>query len=148
MSTEPADGGPDRQTDRPRLGYLLKRAHLDYADQLGAALAPYRTDGRELAVFAALDERDLLSQQEIAHRLGIDRTTMVGLVDGMERKGFVTRRPHPDDRRKNVVELTPAGRATLADAVRAAADAERRFLAPLGRTGAERFTEALRALLG
>jgi hypothetical protein len=44
------------------------------------------------------------------------------------------------------VELTAAGRETLTGAARAADDAERRFLAPLGQAGARRFTDALRIL--
>jgi DNA-binding MarR family transcriptional regulator len=110
-------------------------------------LAPHGIDGRELAVLTALGGPEPPSQQEAARRLGIDRTTMVALVDELERKNLVQRRPHPDDRRKNIVELTAAGRATLAEAGRAADDAERRFLEPLGKAEAERFKNALHTLL-
>lgn len=151
MSTEPEvgwDGSDDPPVPvRLRLGYLLKHVHLEYATRNAAALAPYRIDGRELAVLAALSVRHLLSQQEVARRLGIDRTTMVALIDGLERKQLVQRTPHPDDRRKNTVGLTAAGRETLAGAGRAADDAEQRFLSPLGDPGAARFAEALHALL-
>src|SRR6266496_756716 len=74
MSTDPA----------PRLGYLLKHAHLSYAELAGSALAPHGVDGREVAVLSRLSGPDPLSQQEIARRLGIDRTTMVALVDALE----------------------------------------------------------------
>lgn len=151
MSTEAADDeqpGQHPGAPRPaRLGFLLKHAQLSFAGLAGAALAPYGIDGRELAVLASLGGQQLLSQQEVARRLGIDRTTMVALIDGLERKSLVQRRPLPDDRRKNIVELTAAGRETLAGATRAADDAERRFLEPLGEAGAERFKDALRALL-
>ena len=152
MSTEEADGGPPAPQPGARvpvrLGFLLKHAHLGFAGLAVAALAPYRIDGRELAVLTLLASQDLLSQQELAHDLGIDRTTMVALIDGLEAKGLVGRRPHPGDRRKNIVELTAAGRRTLAAATSAADDAERRFLGPLGLDGAKRFKDALRALLG
>jgi DNA-binding MarR family transcriptional regulator len=36
----------------------------------------------------------------------VDRATMVVLIDELENKGLVQRRPHPEDRRKNVVALT------------------------------------------
>jgi DNA-binding MarR family transcriptional regulator len=151
MSTHGAEGqrgGPNPSAPvRLRLGYLLKHAHLEYATRSAAALAPYRIDGRELAVLASLSTQHLLSQQELAHRLGIDRTTMVALVDGLERKRLVQRTPHPDDRRKNTVELTAAGRQTLAAAGRAADEAEERFLGPLGEAGAAGFVDALHALL-
>jgi DNA-binding MarR family transcriptional regulator len=152
VSTEEADGGsPAHQPGASvpvRVGFLLKHAQLGYADLAADALAPYGIDGRELAVLTLLAGQDLLSQQELAHDLGIDRTTMVALIDGLETKNLVERRPHPSDRRKNIVELTAVGRRTLADATRAADDAERRFLGPLGEEGARQFKAALRALLG
>jgi DNA-binding MarR family transcriptional regulator len=132
---------------RLRLGYLLKHVQLEWFARSTAALAPYRIDGRELAVLGSLSKQHLLSQQEVARRLRIDRTTMVALIDGLERKQLVQRTPHPDDRRKNTVELTAAGRAALAAADRAADEAEQRFLGPLGEAGAEQFVGALHALL-
>ena len=103
--------------------------------------------GRELTVLVVLADGEPASQQEAARRLGIDRTTMVALLDGLESKGFVTRHPHAQDRRKNVVELTPAGRDAFAQASRASDDAERRFLAPLAEPAAGQLRAALRTLL-
>jgi DNA-binding MarR family transcriptional regulator len=152
VSTTAADGRPEPPPAdalaRARLGFLLKHVQLGYAALGGAALAPYGIDGRELAVLSFLSQQSLLSQQEVARRLGVDRTTMVALVDALERRGLVERSPHPDDRRKNVVALTAAGRETMAGAALAADDAERRFLEPLGEAGAQQLKEALRILLG
>lgn len=130
-----------------RLGYLLKHAYLEYAEIARVTLEPHGIDGRELAVLRLLDRRDPLSQRELAKLLGIDRTTMVTLVDGLECKSLVARRPSPEDRRKNIVELTGSGHRTLRAAAKDADAAERRFLAPLGAADAERFRAALRALL-
>jgi DNA-binding MarR family transcriptional regulator len=130
-----------------RLGYLLKHVQLSFAALANAALAPYGINGRELAVLTFLSRRDPLSQQEAAHGLGVDRTTMVALIDDLERKGLVKRTAHPKDRRKNIVAVTGAGRETMAGATRAADAAERRFLAPLGEAGARQLKEALRALV-
>jgi DNA-binding MarR family transcriptional regulator len=130
-----------------RLYPLLKHAQLRLADLIGPALAPHGIDGRELAVLNALEDRDPLSQQEAARRLGIDRTTMVALVDGLEAKGLVERHPHPADRRKNMVELTAAGRDTRRLATKASEDAERQFLAPLDEGDARRLKETLHALV-
>lgn len=129
-----------------RLGYLLKHAQLSFFEVSRAALEPYGIDGRELAVLTRLAGAEPVSQQEAARRLGIDRTTMVALVDALERNALVRRQPDPADRRKNIVGLTEAGRKTLAAATEAADQAERRFLEPLG-ADAERFKGALRTLL-
>ena len=60
-----------------------------------------------------------------------DRTTMVGLLDALESKALVARRPDAADRRRNVVVLTDAGRATLRAATRAGDAAERELLSAL-----------------
>ena len=132
---------------RRRLGYLLKHANLRLAQHTGPALEPYGVDGRELAVLHVLDEADPLSQQEAARRLRIDRTTMVAMIDTLEGKKLVSRRPHPDDRRKNMVELTPRGRDTLRDGGQAVEEAERAFLAKLPADDAALLRELLDKLI-
>jgi DNA-binding MarR family transcriptional regulator len=129
-----------------RLGYLLKHAQLRLAELTSAALEPYGINGRQLAVLIVLAGREPGSQQQAAQRLGIDRTTMVALLDLLEGKGLVARHPHAQDRRRNVVELTEDGRDTLRRATEAGDDAERRFLASLTPTAAGQLRDALRAL--
>jgi DNA-binding MarR family transcriptional regulator len=114
-----------------RLTYLLKRALRDLEDLHAEHLAPVGITGRELGVLLLLDGRDPQSQQEAAGRLGVDRTTMVGLVDGLEAKGLVARRADAGDRRRNVLELTGDGHTALVRAVRASDEAERQLLAQL-----------------
>jgi DNA-binding MarR family transcriptional regulator len=55
-------------------------------------------------------ERRSWSQQAIGERLRIDRTTMVALIDDLERAGYVKRGRNRDDRRAYVITLTAAGR--------------------------------------
>jgi DNA-binding MarR family transcriptional regulator len=129
-----------------RLGYLLKHAQLRLTDAAAEALAPFGIDGRELAVMVVLAAEYPLSQLEAAGRLGVDRTTMVALVDRLEDKGLVERRRSPEDRRKNIVELTAAGQDCLRQGERARAKAESQFLAPLGEAEAGRLVRALQVL--
>src|SRR5919202_2114632 len=104
---------------RRRLGYLLKNAELRMAELNRVALAPLGIDGRELGVLIAIASEEPVSQQEAGRRLSVDRTTMVAFVDSLERKGLVSRHPDQRDRRRNIVELTDAGRATLVKGVKA-----------------------------
>src|SRR3954452_6307083 len=92
------------------------------------ALEPYNVNGRELAVLVMLAGREPESQQQAAQRLGVDRTTMVALLDTLEGKGLVSRQPHAEDRRRNVVELTGVGHTVLEKATRANDEAEQEFL--------------------
>jgi DNA-binding MarR family transcriptional regulator len=130
-----------------RLGYLLKHAQLRLAGHAGPALARFGLDARELAVLAVLAAGRPLSQLEAARRLGVDRTTMVALVDTLEGKGLVRRRRSEEDRRRNVVELTEHGSRVRSDAEAAREAAERAFLAPLGEKDAARLVAALRVLV-
>jgi DNA-binding MarR family transcriptional regulator len=129
-----------------RLGYLLKHVQQRLATTSAEALAPYGVDGRELAVLVVLAAEYPLSQLEAAGRLGVDRTTMMTLVDVLERKGLVERRRSPEDRRRNIVELTTTGRDVLRQAEEARQAMERRFLDPLGPARAEALKQALRDL--
>lgn len=128
---------------RGRLSYLLKHALIELDGLHRELLDPIGIDARELAVLLLLDSREPESQKQAGRRLGVDRTTMVDLLDALEEKGLVARRPDAADRRRNVVDLTPHGRATLRQATRASDQAERRLLAVLD---ADDATE-LRALL-
>lgn len=57
-----------------------------------------------------------LSPHEIGERQLVTRGTVTGLLDTVEKQGFVRRLPHPDDRRMLLVEITDTGRELL-DAV-------------------------------
>jgi DNA-binding MarR family transcriptional regulator len=130
-----------------RLGYLLKHAQLRMAELTAAALAPYVINGRELAVLLVLADGQPASQQQAAQRLAIDRTTMVAMLDTLEGKGLVSRHPDADDRRRNVVELTEAGRDILQRAVKASDEAERALLAPLSPRAAQQLRNSLQAIV-
>jgi DNA-binding MarR family transcriptional regulator len=142
---DPADP-PDPADPAGNLVPLLKHTLAGLTAVMTAALAPLGIDGRELAVLRTFAGAVPRSQQEAATDLQVDRTTMVALVDALEAKELVERRPHPDDRRKNVVELTPAGRTTLRQAEAAARRAESGFLAPLDASTIAQLRVALKIL--
>jgi DNA-binding MarR family transcriptional regulator len=129
-----------------RLGYLLKHAQLNFAESGARALEPLGISGRQLAVLVVLDAAEPMSQLDAAKELGVDRTTMVTLVDELEDKGLVERRRSPDDRRKNIVELTARGKETLAEGERLHQQTEKAFLADLTPIEADLFVRILRKL--
>ncbi len=126
-----------------RLTYLLKHARLRLSTLSAPGLAELGIEGRELAVLTVIGTGPPPSQLEAAARLGVDRTTMVTLIDALEQKGFATRHPDASDRRRNVVTLTDRGRGVLLAGSRATDEAEAEFLARLTPTDVVR----LRALL-
>lgn len=117
-------------------------------DRLDSALAPLGLRTRHYAVLAVLQRSGGRSQQAIARKLRIDRTTMVKAIDDLERLGLVERRPDPRDRRAWEVVVTAAGSAAVVDADRELGSIEDRLFAPLGPSDRALLDGLLRRLLG
>ena len=81
-----------------------------------------------------------VSQQELGEQLGIDRTTVVELIDDLEKQGVVERRRNPADRRSYALHLTVKGRTVQKRAARAFDAAADEVFGPL--SAAERKTLA------
>ena len=107
-----------------RLGAVAKEEASDAYDELG--LHPYHH-----AVLALLDEGERETQGEIADALGYDRGQLVGLLDELEDGGLAERQRDPNDRRRQLVRITPAGRKTLGEARALSARLEDDFLGSL-----------------
>lgn len=114
-----------------QLGFLLGRAHLTHRSIAERALASVGLGVKEFGALSVLVEEGPLSQQRLGERQGVDRTTMVAVVDELERRGLVERRRNPDDRRAYSLHATPTGRGGLRQASEAAKRAEDEFLAPI-----------------
>ena len=72
-----------------------------------------------------------VSQQELGEQLGIDRTTVVELIDDLEMQGVVERRRNPADRRSYALHLTTRGRTVQKRATKAFDAAVDEFFGPL-----------------
>lgn len=129
------------------LGYLLKHAHLALEQRTDAALADVGLTARDLGVLRVIAGGEARSQQEVAAVLGVDRTSMVALLDALERRGIVTRKPSELDRRRNVVELTRDGRSLFQRAEQRSIEVEQAFTAALGDAGGAELRRALKAAL-
>jgi DNA-binding MarR family transcriptional regulator len=65
-------------------------------------------------VLWALSESGPVLMRALSQALGISPRTVTGLVDSLEADGWVTRSPHPDDRRATIISITPAAEVALA----------------------------------
>ncbi len=99
------------------LSFLLARANALSLAAGNAALAPHGLRVRSYSVLAlAAADSVQPTQRELADFLRLDPSQVVSLVDDLERRGLVERRPNPSDRRANVVLATESGRAVFAAA--------------------------------
>ena len=85
----------------------------------------------EFAVLAALAEAGPASQAELGRRVWMDRSDLHGVLNALERAGLVARVRDKQDRRRNVVRLSPAGAQRLRELEARAAAAQEALLAPL-----------------
>ena len=116
MAPAPADLRTLSQGLRASPGFLPGEAAQRGAELVEQALSPLALKARHYGVLVALQDLGSLSQHELGQLLRIDRTTMVAVVDHLERQGFVLRGLHPVDRRTHQVQLTAAGQAALEQA--------------------------------
>ena len=68
---------------------------------------------RQALALKLLSERGALSQQTLGKLLSLDPSNVVGLLNDLEDRGLTARRRDPADRRRHIVELSPAGQAEL-----------------------------------
>ncbi|HEV2363336.1 MAG TPA: MarR family transcriptional regulator [Caulobacteraceae bacterium] len=107
-------------TDKGRLGLLLVWLADDLQAFIDTYLFKHRISEKKLDVLIliALAEakelgEELLSPSGIAEYLGVQRTTVTGILDWLEQRGLIRRSNHPADRRRIQAFLTDAGRTLL-----------------------------------
>lgn len=69
----------------------------------------------EASLLAYVGEHGALTQTKLAERLGLGRAATGSVIDALEARRFVERKPDPDDRRVWLVDLTAAGKETVED---------------------------------
>ncbi len=91
--------------------FLISKAHQRIHAYFRDHLSPYNLTPQQFSLLAFLWQEDCLSQAQLAQRSDIDRTTLSGLIDRLEKQKLVTRQPRPGDRRAYLVALTEEGEA-------------------------------------
>jgi DNA-binding MarR family transcriptional regulator len=99
------------------------------------------------AVLAALNDFGPLPQHQLADRLGLNRSHLVGYLDDLERAGHAQRERDPSDRRRQQVTLSRSGHSLFAKLARLADESEARHLAPLTAKERRILTDLLRRVV-
>jgi DNA-binding MarR family transcriptional regulator len=79
----------------------------------------------EFSTLALIVANPGIAQIELARVGGFDQTSLVGIIDDLERREWAVRYKHPDDRRRHRLEATPAGRKALDELLARALENER-----------------------
>ena len=92
-----------------RPGYLIRRLHkihcaLFLEECKDSGLTPV-----QYGLLTALSFRGELDQGSLAEELGLDRTSTAEVLSRLEKRGLVTRKPNPRDRRARLARITRRG---------------------------------------
>lgn len=95
----------------------LRRIMYKIERHLLLHLEKYDLTPAQFGVLANLQAAPEISQQALANRLFVTKGNIVGLLNRLECRGLVQRRPDPEDGRTHIVSLTEQGAALAAQVV-------------------------------
>ncbi len=115
------------------LGYMIRRAQLLIFQDVNHVLESFDLRPTLFSMLFILSEKPGLRQSAVADMLGVQRTNLVKMVDGLEQRGLLSRQPSPEDRRSYALHLTDAGHQFLEEVCGAVNAHEQRLTDVLGR---------------
>ncbi|MEN3311747.1 MAG: hypothetical protein V7645_1076 [Actinomycetota bacterium] len=126
------------------LGFLGEKSRRRFI----AMLEPHGFHPREFGLMTVLSKRPGITQHELASLARVDPSSMVALMDELERRGVAERRVDPEDRRRRSVYLTAQGEERVRVLQGEARKAAKEFLAPLDDAENAELNRLLRKLAG
>jgi len=113
------------------LGYCLYKVALKFRTLIDGALAEEGIIAPQFGILNILRESDGLNQISLGLQMGIDKATMVKLIDGLEKLSYVVRVSSETDRREKFLKVTPRGLKFLEQILPRVKAVETEFLKPL-----------------
>lgn len=131
-------------SDAHSLGYQANRLARLLKSAIAREIAPLGITPRQAAVLLQLSEVSSMPMGPLAEGVGVDRPTLTGITERLERDGLLATSPNPHDRRSRLVALTPQAREMVPRLVSAAQAAEAGALAALSDAEAAHLIDLLR----
>jgi DNA-binding MarR family transcriptional regulator len=128
------------------LGYHLRRAQGAMHRDFLAAVADFELTQKQAASLWLIQANPGVSQVEVATALGMDRATMMALIDRLEDRSFLIRKRSTVDRRRQELYLTPLGQSTLRKCKSRVAGHEQKFRAMFTASELASLVDALKKL--
>jgi DNA-binding MarR family transcriptional regulator len=106
------------------MGYNTRRASLHIIGQFLEGMAKYDLRPVDFSVLSLITHNAGITSRQLCTALNILPPNLVGMVHVLEKRGLITRLPHPHDRRAVGLHLTPAGQALMSEAEQTALELE------------------------
>ena len=116
------------------LGYHVRLAQVSIFRDFAASLREYDMLPTQYGTLVIIGANPGIKQTDLAWAIQLDRSTIVPLLDRLEKCGWVTRERLPSDRRTNALRLTPEGEIFLNQLTPLVRDHDRRFQEKLNKT--------------
>lgn len=129
------------------IGFLLSQVGVYAAQRFAQRLAAADLHPPMFRVLNVVDAVEGQSQQAIGEAIQAPASRMVAIVDELERRGLVERRPHPTDRRIRALYLTGDGRKLLARGRRIAMEHEEELMRGMSEADRRRLVALLQRVV-
>jgi len=130
----------------PRVSYVIARLERAIRSEIGARVGPHGLTTLQYTTLSVLSRHGApLSNAQLARRSYMTPQAMSEVIDALEGKGLIKRKPHPSHGRQLPATLTEKGRRVLAACELAVDEMEDRMLAGLGARERAAFRKALKA---
>ena len=128
-----------------QVGYILRQASQRHA-AIFAAHIPEQLTTTQFATLVRLQEVGPCSQNKLGRLTSMDAATIKGVTDRLIQRGFVEAKVDPEDGRRRMLALTPAGLDVVARAIPAGLEISAETLEPLSAEEREQFMKLLKKL--
>jgi DNA-binding MarR family transcriptional regulator len=129
------------------LAFLLSQVGIHASRRFAERIAEVDLNPPLFRVLDLVDAAEGCSQQAIGQAIEVPASRMVALVDELEQRGLVERRPYPADRRVRALYVTRKGRQALARGRRIAKEHEEELARGLGEADRKRLLGLLRKMV-
>jgi DNA-binding MarR family transcriptional regulator len=128
------------------VGYHLRRAQATVFDDFMRTMARDGVTPGQFGVLTLIGSNPGASQSTIAKAIGVERSTMVAVIDGLQGRGLVDRQVSETDKRSYALKLTDAGAALTTRLRRQVRTHERRIAAGLSEDEKRTLIDLLRRI--
>lgn len=118
------EGGLDHSRLTHLVGYAASRASIELKKSFARHLGPLQLKAVEFSILVLVASNDEVNQKQLGAALDVSAPNMAVTLDKLVERGWVERVRSTQDRRAQIVHLTPAGRELVARAERIAGTME------------------------